>query len=420
MAQLIYLTFSKAKKIGYFYGYMIPSSINKMVAQYDLFRGFPKKVIELVIAQSTIRQLDAGEVLIHTQTVNNSLFLVLDGELRVVLKKADTEVSIPIQPGECLGEMSLIEGRPTSATAICHSISQVLIISEDVFWDHLAVSRQGVKNLMGIMSQRLHRNNQALIKKIEEQLKYKQLEKDFKTAGEIQANIVPNGAHLFPKRPEIEVYARTQQARAVGGDFYDALALDQDRIYLAIGDATGKGMPAALFMMRTFTSLRFLVSNCPDFAEVLPALNKTLLKKNDDMMFVSLWVGILNLKTGILQYINGGHHPPFAALKGENFQELAVPDGPIVGVVEEAHFEVATLHMESGDTLFLYTDGVPEAYDRNKEAFEIDRIEKSLNSPHRPTVQSLVCDLETQVTAFVNGAPTHDDLTMMAFRYIGS
>jgi sigma-B regulation protein RsbU (phosphoserine phosphatase) len=372
-----------------------------------------------VVEQSKVRQLKAGEILIHSGTTNNSLFLVLDGELRVIIEKANTQVSIPIQPGECLGEISLIEERPTSATAVCHLDSQVLVIAEDIFWTHLAISRQGVKNLMGMMAQRLHRNNQALIKEIEEQLKYKQLEKDFETAGKIQANIVPNGAHLFPQRPEIEVYARTQQARAVGGDFYDAIALDQDRIYLAIGDATGKGMPAALFMMRAFTSLRFLISNCTDLAEVLPALNKTLLKKNDDMMFVSLWVGILDLRTKELQYVNGGHHPPFAALGGEAFQPLTLPNGPIVGVVEEAQFEVATLQEAPGDTFFLYTDGLPEAYDRNNVAFENDRIKASLNSLEQPSMQSLVNNLETQVAAFVDGAPTHDDLTMLAFRYVG-
>jgi len=398
---------------------MPPSTIAQLVAQHELFRGFPEEVIEMVVDRSTIKQLQAGEILIYPGTTNHSLFLVLDGELRVILQKANTQVSIPIHPGECLGEMSLIEERPTSATAVCHSTSQVLVITEDVFWSHLAISRQGVKNLMRIMSERLHRNNQALIKEMEEQLKYKQLEKDFQTAGNIQANIVPNGAHLFPQRPEIEVYARTQQARAVGGDFYDAIALDQNRIYLAIGDATGKGMPAALFMMRAFTSLRFLVSNCPDFAEVFPALNKTLLKKNDDMMFVSLWAGILDLRTGVLQYANGGHHPPFAALSGKAFRPLEVPNGPIVGVVEEAPFEVATLHLKPGDTLFLYTDGLPEAYNRNHEAFENDRIEASLNSLQQASMKSLVSDLEAQVAAFVDGAPTHDDLTMMAFRYVG-
>jgi sigma-B regulation protein RsbU (phosphoserine phosphatase) len=289
-----------------------------------------------------------------------------------------------------------------------------------VFWSELAVSRQGVKNLLGLMAERLHRNNQALIHEIEEQLKYKQLEKDLETAGKIQANIVPDGANLFPNRPEIEAYALTKQAREVGGDFYDALALDQDRIYFAIGDATGKGMPAALFMMRTFTSLRFLVSNHPQFADVVPELNNTLAKKNDDMMFVSLWAGILNVRTGELQYVNGGHNPPFAALGGGCFNLLNTPHGPIVGVVEDAPFEVSTLQLEPGDAIFLYTDGLPEANDPKHVLFETGRIEKSLNSLDHPSMQCLVHTMGADVEAFVNGAPTHDDLTMLAFRYLGN
>lgn len=399
---------------------MIPyPNIAKLVAQHELFRGFPAEVIQLVVDRSAVRRLQAGEILIHPGTANDCLFLVLDGELRVVLENAGTQVSIPVPPGECIGEMSLVEERPTSATVVCQEASQVLVIPEDVFWDHLAISRQGVKNLMGIMAERLHRNNQALMHEIEEQLKYKQLARDLKTAGNIQANIVPNGSQLFPQRPEIEVYARTQQARAVGGDFYDALALDQDRIYLAIGDATGKGMPAALFMMRAFTSLRFLVSNYPSFEDVLPELNKTLLKKNHDMMFVSLWAGILDLRTRELQYVNAGHHPPFAALGGDAFCPMEVPNGPILGVVEEAQFDIATLQMEPGDTIFLYTDGLPEAYDLNREAFETERIEQSLNTQQESSMKALVRGLEDQVADFVNGAPTHDDLTMLAFRYVG-
>ncbi|MEL6833942.1 MAG: SpoIIE family protein phosphatase [Bacteroidota bacterium] len=408
------------RKIPYFYIYMsITASIAKRFAENELFRGFPQKTIQLVVDQSTVRDLEAGEILLHPGTANDSLFLVLEGELRVVLEKDGTEVAVPIQAGECLGEMSLIEERPTSAAVVCHTASQVLIISADVFWMHLAISRQGVKNLMGIMAQRLHRNNEALIKEIEEQLKYKQLEKDLATAGNIQSNIVPDGAYLFPQRPEVEAYAQTKQARAVGGDFYDALALDQDRIYFAIGDATGKGMPAALFMMRAFTSLRFLVSNCTDLEEVLPALNKTLLRKNDDMMFVSLWVGVFDLRTKVLRYVNGGHHPPFIARGGQVFQPMTLPNGPIVGVVEEAPFEVASMQLEPGDTIFLYTDGLPEAYNREQEAFEAARIQQSLNGLQHPSVKCLVHELEEKVAQFADGAPTHDDLTMLAFRYAG-
>lgn len=399
---------------------MLTPSIANIIAQHELFQGFPEELVDLVIGQSKIRQLRPGEILIQPGIANHTLFLLIDGEIRVILEKDGTQVSIPIQPGECLGEMSLVIGSPTSAKAVCHAASQVLVIPEEVFWNHLAVSRQGVKNLMGMMAQRLHRNNQALIKEIETQLKYKQLERDLETAGNIQANIVPDGTNLFPNRSEIEVYALTNQAREVGGDFYDALALDQDRIYIAIGDATGKGMPAALFMMRTFTSLRFLVSNYPQLADVVPALNNMLAKKNNDMMFVSLWAGILNVRTGELQYVNGGHNPPFAALEGHGFQPLDAPGGPIVGVVDEAQFEVATLQLTPGDVVFLYTDGLPEAYDPHQVAFETDRIGKALNSLDQPSMQSLVHGMEAQVEAFVNGAPTHDDLTMLAFRYWGN
>jgi phosphoserine phosphatase RsbU/P len=405
----------------YFYPHMVTtSSIAEIVARHELFRGFSNEHIAFIIAQSKIRELHPGEILIHYGKENHYLFLLIDGELRVILGKDGTQVSIPIHPGECLGEMSLVIGSPTSAMAVSHTVSRVLVITEDMFWSHLAVSRQGVKNLLGIMAERLHRNNQALIKEIEEQLKYKQLEKDLETAGKIQAKIVPDGTNLFPNRPQVEVYAYMKQAREVGGDFYDALALDQDHIYFAIGDATGKGMPAALFMMQTFTSLRFLVSNYPQFADVVPALNSMLAKKNDDMMFVSLWAGILNVKTGVLQYVNGGHNPPFTALGGDNFQLLNTPHGPLVGVMDEAKFEVNLLKMEPGDTIFLYTDGLSEAFDPDQTAFETARIEKSLNSFDRTSMYSLVHDMEVSVENFVNGAPAHDDMTMLAFRYWGN
>ncbi len=405
----------------YFYPMMVSaSSIAKIIAQHELFRGFSKELIDFIIDQSEVRELQPGETLIHYGKENHCLFLLIDGEIRVIIGKDGTQVSIPIQPGEFLGEMSLVIGRPTSAKAVAHTVSRVLVIAEDMFWSHLAVSRQGVKNLLSMMAERLHRNNQALIKEIEEQLKYKQLEKDLETAGKIQANIVPDGTNLFPSRPEIEVYAYMKQAREVGGDFFDALALDQEHIYFAIGDATGKGMPAALFMMRTFTMLRLMVSNYPKFEDVLPALNNMLVKKNDDMMFVSLWAGILNVNTGILQYVNGGHNPPFIALGDESFKMLNTPNGPIVGVVDDATFEVALLKMEPGDTIFLYTDGLPEAFDPYQMAFGTDRIESSLNSLDQSSMRSLVHEMEARVEAFVNGAPTHDDMTMLAFRYLGN
>ncbi|RME94558.1 MAG: hypothetical protein D6772_14410 [Bacteroidetes bacterium] len=395
------------------------TAIHTHFTRHELFRGFSASAIERIVAAGKMRRLQSGEVLIPYGVKNEHLYLIIDGELQVILEKEGTVVSIPIQAGECLGEISLIEGTPTTAKAICQSDSRVLVIPETVFWEQIALSQQGVKNLMHIMAQRLHRNNQALIKEIAAQLKYKQLERDLATAGNIQSNIVPDGSKLFPHRSEIDIYACTQQARAVGGDFYDAIALNQDHIYIAIGDATGKGMPAALFMMRTFTSLRFLVSNYPNFADVLPALNNNLARKNDDMMFASIWAGILNVRTGLLQYASGGHHPPFAALKGDSFRIMQPPSGPIVGVVEDAAFELATLQMEAGDTIFLYTDGLPEALNKEQVPFGEARIQKALNVRLHGSMRTLVDELKSTVTEFVDGAPTHDDLTMLALRYKG-
>lgn len=397
----------------------IDPELVKSLSHYKLFSGFTAEDIAQIVRFSSIRHLQPGEVLIASGTQNHTLYLIMDGEIRVILEKDETRVSIPIETGECIGEMSLVMGRPTSAWALSHTQSRVLAISEEIFWSNLAVTRQGVKNLMSLMAERLHRNNNALIHEIEEQLKYKQLENDLETAGKIQSNIVPDGTHLFPNRPEIEVYALMKQAREVGGDFYDAAVLDADHIYFAIGDATGKGMPASLFMMRTFTSLRWLVSDRPNFEEVLPTLNNMLVKNNEDMMFVSIWTGILDVRTGLLRFVNGGHNPPFVKHGNGTFKLLQRPHGPIVGVLEEAQYEVVEIALSPGDTIFLYTDGLPEAYNPEHVAFETDGIEKALNSMDHPSMKNLISFMDRQVEAFVQDAPTHDDMTMLALRYLG-
>ena len=394
------------------------SLLVKTLIHHQLFRGFNEEQVSLIVSSCVIRHLKTGDVLITPGEQNHMLYLVVDGELTVILEKDGTQVSIPIQPGGCLGEMSLVMESPTSALAVAHTESRILVISKATFWSKIALTRLGVKNLMGIMAQRLQRNNYALIREIKEQLKYKQLEKDLETAGKIQSNIVPDGANLFPNRPEIEIYAQMKQAREVGGDFYDAMALDQDLIYIAIGDATGKGMPAALFMMRAFTSLRLLVSNNP-LGDVMPSLNRILARNNDDMMFVSLFAGVLDVRNGIFRYVNGGHNPPFAALGGRDFQLLDLPDGPLVGVLDEARFKVAEIKVDPGDTIFLYTDGIPEATNSDQVPFNTDRIQQTLNRLEPPSMKSLVQALESAVDEFTEGTFTHDDRTMLAFCYLG-
>ncbi len=387
---------------------------------YKIFKDFDLEVIQQIYKASPILSLSPGEILITKGEQNDNLFLLLEGMLEVVLEKDGTQIAIPIDVGECLGEMSLVMGIPTSALAQAKATSKVLCIPKEVFWQKMTTSRQGIRNLMDMMAQRLRRTNFALIREVEEQLKYKHLEKELETAGKIQANMVPDGANLFPNRPEVEAFGLINQARMVGGDFYDALALDHEHIYFSIGDVSGKGMPAALLMARIITSLRLTVSDRTDFRDVFSTVNHRLSKKNDDLMFVSAFGGVLNVKTGKLRFSNGGHNPPFVALQGSEFQLLKLPSGgTLLGVFEDSSYDLGELQLEPGDSLILYTDGVTEATRGDQEMLGEDRTQSYLRACSHDRMEDLVFGLESYVSRFVDGAPQNDDLTIFGIRYLG-
>ncbi len=396
------------------------SPYTQTLGSYDLFKGLEPEVVQYIFESSTLLELEPGDVLIQPGVPNENLYLLLDGNLEVVLEKDDTQIPIPISPGECLGEMSLIMRRPTSAMARAGEASRVLLIPGEVFWQKMTVNRQGIRNLMDMMARRLERTNLALIRGVEKQLKYQHLEKELATAGKIQANMVPDGSGLFPNKPEVEAFGMIRQARVVGGDFFDALALDPEHIYFAIGDVSGKGMPASLLMARTFTSLRHHVSDNPDFGAVFSTVNRLLCRNNKDLMFVSAFGGVLNLRTGILQFTNAGHNPPLAALGGSSeFQSMDLPHGTILGVLEDGHYQLGKAQLQPGDTLVLYTDGLSEATREDKEMFGERRAIDYLNRARPSRMEDLVKGLEGEVMQFLDGASLNDDLTILALKYIG-
>ena len=397
---------------------MTALSVQQALSGYQLFEDFTTEEIREILQSGSLKRLEAGEVLIRPGDANETLYLLIEGELSIVLEIEGTQISFPINAGECLGEMSLIMGRPTSGLAVARQDSLALCIPENIFWEQIAMTRKGVRNLIGIMAARLRRSNHSLMKRLVEQLKYQHLEKELETAAKIQAGILPDGDRLLLQSPEVDVCALINQARLVGGDFYDALMLDDEHIYLAIGDVSGKGMPAALLMMRTFTSLRLLVSNNPGFQDVIPSVNRMLAGNNDDMMFVTLFAGVLNLRTGLLRYVNGGHNPPFLSCNGAGYRLMELPAGTLVGIQDRARFPVAELRLHPGDSLLLYTDGIPEAMNARNLMFGTDRMAEALNQPH-PSMKTLVRSLENAVGAFVGNAPQHDDLTVLAIRFLG-
>lgn len=398
---------------------MAAPSLNKAMAKCQLFNDFTAEELQLILQCSAVRKLTAGEVLIGYGCPNDKLYLLVEGKLSIVLEKDGTQIAIPIEVGECLGEMSLVLGLPTSAYAVADEASRVLCISETSFWSHIGMTQKGVRNLMSIMAARLRRSNHSLMKELEDQLKYQHLQKEIENAGKIQSGIVPDGDKLLLNRPAVDAYALIKQARIVGGDFYDTLMLDDEHLYFAIGDVSGKGMPAALLMMRTFTSLRLLAGNHPDFQGVIPSVNNMLAINNDNMMFVTIFAGVLHLRTGVLRFVNGGHNPPYISLGGDDYQLMDTPGGPLVGIEPDAQFPLETLQLQAGDSLLLYTDGITEAMNPQKKMFGTSRVGKVLNQQPQPTTKALVRFLEQQVETFVDGAQQHDDFTVLGLRYLG-
>ena len=347
---------------------------------------------------------------------NSTLFVLYEGEINVILEEDGANLILPVWPGECIGEMSLMLNRRTSAYAVAQKPSKVLLIPEDIFWKELVGGRQGVKNLMSIMTRRLRRNNQALMHRMEEQLHFRNLQKELEAAGKIQASMIPDMGLILSRYPQVDLYGLLKQTSQVGGDFYDVLALDEDHIYFAIGDASGKGMMAALFMIRALTAIRMTALNRP-FAELLETVNMILMRNNEEIMFITLFAGVLNVRTGHLRYVNAGHNPTIASLGGSTFKILPMPKGSVLGVTQDNTFSVAEAQLQSGDVLLMYTDGVTEATQDNGSAFEESRLLNVLNANKKSEMKQLVKSIEDSVTDFCAGAPQFDDLTILAIKY---
>jgi sigma-B regulation protein RsbU (phosphoserine phosphatase) len=203
-------------------------------------------------------------------------------------------------------------------------------------------------------------------------------------------------------------------AKEVGGDFYDLFALDGERFCLAIGDVSGKGMPAALFMVRVMTLLRMSVQAAGRLEGVLETVNRHLSENNPDLMFVTLFVAILEVPTGRLEYSVGGHNPPLLSQGGAAFGELGGAAGILLGVLPGATYPVNEIRLQPGDRLLLYTDGVTEAENPAQDLLTLGRAMEALNQAGRVQAEELAAALNAAVREFSHGASQSDDITILA------
>jgi sigma-B regulation protein RsbU (phosphoserine phosphatase) len=244
------------------------------------------------------------------------------------------------------------------------------------------------------------------------------IQQDLETAREIQQAILPKIFPPFPERSDFDIYAAMIAAKEVGGDFYDFFLIDEDRIGFVIGDVSGKGIPAAIFMAVSRTLIRATGLKGIPTDECMHYVNNLLCNESVSSMFVTVFYGILNTRTGEIDYVNGGHNPPYH-MTATGIAPVPMTGGIILGCMEEFQFRSGRITLGKGDSIFLYTDGVTEAFNKEDVAYGDERLETFLKAHLAHPVNETVKHLFEEVNQFSLGIPQSDDITMMIIRYNG-
>ena len=242
------------------------------------------------------------------------------------------------------------------------------------------------------------------------------IKSELELAESIQSNMLPSIFPAFPERSEFDIYALMDPAREVGGDFYDFFLIDKDHLAMVIADVSGKGIPAALFMMMSKILVKNYVTTGSSPAEALAAVNNTICQNNTNDMFVTIWLGILTISTGKIIAANAGHEYPILQRAGGQFEVIKDKHGFVVGSMPNLKYSEYEIDFHTGDTLFVYTDGLPESTNSANEQFGLDRILEVLNNEPDGEVEDLFVSMGVAVAEFVQDAEQFDDLTMLALK----
>ena len=247
-----------------------------------------------------------------------------------------------------------------------------------------------------------------------EKLKF---EKDLETAREIQFNIIPSGKPVFANDQKIDLYAILNPAETVGGDLYDYFFIDNTHLLIAIGDVSGKGIPASLFMAIASTLIK-TNAKILSAKEIVTQVNRELSSRNSNQYFVTLFLGVLNIQTGVLDYCNAAHNFPYILHEEGTFHALSKSHGLPLGIYKDKPYKSSTVDLKFGDSLIMYTDGVINSRDLKDQHYGTERLENNLQSLNNLTAEETVSRLLQSIKLFEGGSHQSDDITILAVKYL--
>ena len=256
---------------------------------------------------------------------------------------------------------------------------------------------------------------------VEAEKDVKRIERELDLARNIQLSMLPGEEreeNSDDDRHELSQFL--QPAKEVGGDFYDYFKIDNDHLCVVVGDVSGKGVPASLFMMVSRIMLRIMAKNMKDIQKTFSAANFALAKRNRLNMFVTVWMGIIDLRTGRIEFASAGHNPPVVRHSDGSVEFIPSKSGLVMAAMEHTVYESQTFDLKSGDTLFLYTDGVTEATNNNDELFGDQRLLSALRKCGDLGTSKICSFVKSEIDDFVQGAPQFDDITMLAVKFVGN
>ncbi len=410
-----------------------------------------------IIRLSTSEEVAEGTAVFHQRDEGDYAYLVLQGEMLVEVETAFGRVIVAvIGPGGMVGEIAAFADRPRTATVRAKSPARLLRINRAVIQTLLENHPTAAMSIIGDLGDRLLGLNGTIasltqattalargefkpemlqnlkdqaerisqfadvfLQMADEITKKRNQQQEMQTAAEIQRSFLPKPLPPGILGGKCTIAASMIPAKDVGGDFYDYFILGQNRLALAIGDVSGKGVPAAMFMSVSRTMLKAVASAGGTAGEILTHVNEVLAEEGSESMFVTLFFAILDTRSGHVEYCAAGHDEVFVLAGSEPARQLT-PNGPAIGLFPGVSYPTLSLALEPGDSMLLATDGVTEAFNPEGAQFGRDRLEALLNGAEDRSAEALVAAVNEAVTGFAAGADRSDDTTCLAVNYCGA
>ncbi len=274
-----------------------------------------------------------------------------------------------------------------------------------------AMILMGVGVMFTTLADRTHK---LLERQAKDSAEKQQIESELSIATDIQTSMLPSD---FPNERKFNIYATMNPAKEVGGDFYDFYMIDDKHLAVVIADVSGKGVPAALFMVIGKTLLKDHTQSCDDLGEVFSKVNNLLCESNSEGLFITAFAGVLDLDSGEFRYVNAGHNPPLIRRADGSFEYLRPRRGFVLAGMEDIPYLEQSMQLNQGDEFFFYTDGVTEATNARQELYGEERLLSVLNRIGPMNPQEICSMVKSDVDRFVGEAPQFDDITMLSLQY---